>query len=140
MSEPNSRAALIARRGELMAELFLQDLNPEFVAQQTGDFGYDFLVGFKNPRGGINTLGVMVKATERPVPSRFSLHRCSYDHLMNSNIPGVLLVVDVKQNRLFHWWGRPIDSTERRGNVLVTVPVTEIDDKAKDELRKRLTS
>jgi len=69
MTIRQSRPYIIGRRGELIAELFLQDLNPSFVAKPTTDFGYDFFVGFPNSDGGINNYAVQVKATERPVPS-----------------------------------------------------------------------
>ena len=58
---------LVARRGELMAELFLQELEPAFVAQPVTDFAYDFFIGFSKPDGGINTYAVEVKATEQPI-------------------------------------------------------------------------
>ena len=55
---------MIARRAELLAELFLQELQPLFVAQSTGESGYDFFVGFRNPKGGVNNILVEVKSTE----------------------------------------------------------------------------
>ncbi len=72
MSEAKSRSLYVERRGELLAELFLQDLNPEFVARATGDVGYDFLVGFRNSRGGVNNISGVVKTTERLVQNRTS--------------------------------------------------------------------
>jgi len=69
MTESNSQSGLIGRRSELMAELFLQELNPKFLARPTEDFGFDFLVTFKNPKGGLNTYGVEVKGT---IPSHDS--------------------------------------------------------------------
>src|ERR1700728_1089139 len=98
MSESKSPHEYVARRGALLAELFLEDLKPEFVARTTGDVGYDFLVGFRNLRGGINNIAVEVKATERLVQNRFPLRRKLYQRFAYSNIPVLFIVVDVKDN------------------------------------------
>src|SRR5205809_1214564 len=100
MTQIHPHAELVTRRGELMAELFLQEFGPASIARPPHDFGYDFLVVFKNSKGGINTFGVDVKVTERPVPSPFLIDRRTYDRLAHSTIPRLLLVADVTQNRL----------------------------------------
>jgi hypothetical protein len=121
-----------------MAELLLQDLEPAFLARPAADFGYDFFAGFTNSKGGINVTAVQVKATERPVPARFLIDRRAYDRLAYSNIPGLLLVADVKQNRLFCAWPKPDGASERPGSETVAMPLVEIDDRTKAELRGRL--
>lgn len=87
MRQTNSQAELVARRGELMAELLLQDLEPASLARPPNDFGYDFLVRFINRRGGTNIIGVEVKATERLGTSLFAIDRRTYDLLAHSSIP-----------------------------------------------------
>src|SRR5438045_3430855 len=99
MKRTNSHPELLGRRGELMAELFLESLDPVSVARPPQDFGYDLLVAFKNSKGGINTFGVEVKATQRPVPSRFVIDKRTYDRLAHSTIRGLLLVADVTHNK-----------------------------------------
>src|ERR1035438_171961 len=99
-----SHAGLVGRRSELMAELFLQELEPKFLTRPTLDLGFDFLVGFENQGGGVNTFAVEVKGTENSISSSFSLDKRSYRRLVNSNVPGFLLAVDVKQNKLFYAW------------------------------------
>jgi len=121
-----------------MAELFLQDLQPEFVARSTDDLGYDFLVGFTNPKGGINTVAVVVKATPQVVPSRFLIKRRLYDLLTHSNIPGLLLVVDVKQNKLYYASPAAVGAIKDRRADSIAIPLTEIDGKTTDDLRKQL--
>jgi hypothetical protein len=136
MNAHKSRIALAARRGELMAELFFQELNPVFVSRPTDDVGYDLLVGFRNERAGTNTFTVEVKSTTRPLTSRYPLRREVFDRMIHSNIPGLLLVADVKQNRLYYAW---LKSTNvRRGGDVVSVRVTEIDESSKPELQKQL--
>jgi Domain of unknown function (DUF4365) len=136
--DTHSHASLVGRRAELMAELFLQDLEPTFLARPTTDLGYDFFVGFSNPRGGINTTGVVVKATPQRVPARFPVDIRSYHRLANSNIPGLFLVVDVKHNRLFYAWPAS-DEHVGNGRHTIALPVSEIDDVSKVQLRRRLT-
>ncbi len=137
MTIKQSKAYMLGRRGELIVELFLQDLGPPFVAKPTTDFGYDFFVGFSNVDGGINNYAVQVKATERPVPSRFPIQTTLYERLAHSNIPALLIVVDVKQNRLFYAWLTP-ECERRRGVHTIMIPVKEVDDIVKEELRKQL--
>ena len=120
--------------------MFLQEFNPSFVAKPTTDFGYDFFVGFPNADGGINNYAVEVKATERQVPSRFRMKTSLYERLAYSNIPALLLVVDVKQNRMFYAWLTPEATQSRNEAQTVSIPVTEVDDAAKEKLLNQLTS
>lgn len=136
-TQSRSHAALVTRRGELMAELFLQDLEPASLARPPHDFGYDFLVAFTNSKGGMNTFGVEVRATERPVQSPFVIDRRTYDRLTHSTIPGLLLVADVKQNKLFLAWPPRVDTGHGESKA-VSVPLIPIDGKSKEEVHKKL--
>jgi len=141
MTIKNSQGYMIGRRGELIAELFLQDLNPSFVAKPTSDFGYDFFIGFQNANGGINNFAVQVKATSRPVPSRFPINAKLYKLLAHSNIPALLLVVDVKQNKLFYAWLSPgITKSGHEAKKTMRIPVIEVNDLVREELRQKLAS
>lgn len=135
-----SQAATNGRRAELTAELFFQELSASFVAKPTTDVGFDLLVGFQNNKGGINTYAVEVKATEQSVPSRFPIATKSYKYLAHSNIPAILLVVDVKQNRLYYAWLTPEIGNERVETHTVRVPITEISDDVKKEMRERVSN
>ena len=128
---------LVSRRGELMAELFLQDLGPQFISRPTtSDVGYDLLVGFSNKKGGINTFAVEVKSTERPPKLKFTLAKRTFDRLSHSNIPGLLLVADVKQNRMYYAW---LDSkVATAGDDIISIPIAELDDRNKKSLKREL--
>ncbi len=140
MTIKNSQTFMTGRRGELIAELFLQDLNPSFVAKPTSDFGYDFYLGFQNANGGINNYAVQVKATSRPVPPRFPLDTELYKFLAHSNIPALLIVVDVKQNKLFYaWLTQEMGEVDQKTKKMIRIPVTEVNDLVKKELRQKLT-
>lgn len=138
MSESYSRPAYVARRGELLAELFLQDLNPEFVARPTDDLGYDYLAGFRNLNGGVNNIAVVVRVTERLVENRFRLPRNQYLRFLNSNIPVLFVVVDVKQNRFFYDWISSLSAVAAPESKTVMIRLTEINESTKEQLRKRL--
>lgn len=132
------KAEIMGRRGELLAELFLQDLGAEFVARPTADLGYDFFVGFNNSDGGLNVAAVEVKATERPVKSRFPIEKRVFRRLANSNIPVLLLVVDVKENQLFYALPDDCTAGEDPGGNTVSIPLTLVDETTKRELRHLL--
>lgn len=140
MNHKQSDTSIIGHRGELLAELFLQDLNPSFVAKPTSDLGYDFFIGFPNLHGGINNYAVEVKATDRPVPSRFPLETRLYQRLAHSNIPALLIVVDVKQNRVFYAWLTNKETEQQDNAHIIKIPVTEVNDAVKEELRKQLAN
>jgi len=121
-----------------MAELFLQELGPQFVSRPTTeDVGYDLLIGFLNKKGGINTFAVQVKSTERPPGTRFRVPRRTFDRVAHSNIPGLLLVADVKHNRMNYAW---LTSGQLAGSVSVSVPLIELNDETKDELQAELVA
>jgi hypothetical protein len=140
MNKTHSVKDFVARRGELMAELFLQDLGLDFVARPTGDFGYDFFAGISNAKGGINNIAVEVKATDHVVGNRYSIPRQQYDRWANSNIPVLLLVVDVKENKFYYDWPSPAESALARNSQMVRVHLTEVDDQVKSALRDRLAA
>jgi hypothetical protein len=131
----------MGRRAELMTELFLQDLGATFIASSANTkVPYDFFVGFTTANGGVNTYAVEVKATEEPVSLRYSLQKKLIDALAQSNIPVLLLIADVKRNRLYYTWGDALAEMHKSNGERksLTVPVTEIDDRVKEELRAKL--
>jgi Domain of unknown function (DUF4365) len=140
MSVSKSRSEYVARRGALLAELFLEDLEPEFVARTTDDVGYDFLVGFRNSRGGVNNTPVEVKTTEHLVHNRFPLGSVLYKRFAYSNTPVLLIVVDVKNNRFYYAWLSSHDAVTTPASDTVMIPLTEIDERTKEGLRKELAT
>ena len=115
----------IGQRSELLAQLFLQDLKPEILSRPSEDVGFDFLVGFRNSAGGLNMFGIEVKGTERPPAGSFPLDKRTFLRLAESNLPACLLV---------DRGAPPIN----RMATQVSVPVTEINDKTKVELRRQM--
>ena len=121
-----------------MAELFLQDLGPVFVAQTTGfDFGVDLFVGFRNEQGGVNIVMVEVKATEQLATQRWSLKRSQYALLSESNVPALILVVDVKRSRYFYALAN--QSLAIGKGESVSFDIIEVDDKERTALVDKLS-
>jgi len=139
MTKTTRHAQMVGRRGELMIELFLQDLDPVYVARSDLDFGYDFFVGFENAEGGINTSAVVARATEQAVRDRFHFPKNRYDELSHSNIPVLLLVANVKTNQLYYAWLTPDDTKGREGVQMISIPVNEVDEDAKQSIRRHLS-
>jgi hypothetical protein len=52
----------------------------------------------------------------------------------------LLLIADVKRNRLYYTWGDALAEMHKSNGERksLTVPVTEIDDRVKEELRAKL--
>jgi hypothetical protein len=140
MNSTKSQAEIVARRAELLVELFLQDLGATFVSDPRADTGYDFIVAFPNGEGGTNFSAVEVKATERPIGDSYPLDAKWYKRLAHSNIPSLLMVVDAKQNRLYHAWPGEDDIKVNANIRTVRVPVLPIDDAVKEQIRERLAS
>ena len=138
MSEASSRRQVVARRGELLAEFFLEDFAPALLARPSADLGFDYLMGLPNPEGGMNLAAVQVKATDRPVPSRMPISRETYDRMAHSNVPVLLLVVDVKRNLLYYAMPDSDAHADDAGTARVVIQLTEVDESVKQELRDRL--
>jgi len=134
----NDQRQFIGRRGELLAELFLQDLRPRFVARaDTLDVGVDFFVGFSNTRGGVNLVAVEVKATEQLSKARIGLARKHYTLLANSNVPGLILVVDVKQSKYYFAFADNANMLDSRETIWVQL--LEADEDGRSALLKQLS-
>ena len=133
---PAAHKQMVQRRGELMAELFLQGLQPAYLAQSTGDFWYDFLVVFTNPAGGINNFAVEVVATEQPVKESYRMSAELMRRCASSNLPVLFLLAEVKKNHLYYAWPHEHKTQLRRGTSFVTFPVTEINSESSAKLRK----
>lgn len=139
MNNAKSQPEIVVRRAELLAELFLQDLGATLVADPRSDTGYDFIVAFPNGKGGTNFSAVEVKATDRPIGHFYPLDKKWYARLAHTNVPSLLLVVDAKQNRLYHAWPGEGDMKNLNSDArTVRIPVVPIDDTVKEQVRERL--
>jgi hypothetical protein len=140
MSVNESRTKMVARRAELLAQLFLEELQPQFVAQSTGNPNYDFFVGIRHSKGGFNNIVVEVKSTERLTRNQYQLAKRTYEKYAYSNLPALLIVVDVKENRLYYAWLTPDGVELANESSTVRIDLIEINDDTKQALKERLVS
>jgi hypothetical protein len=127
----------IGSRGEALALLFLNDLGAVTIRAESADMGFDLVAVFSR-REMMRVVMVEVRATERelasgvgyPVPARQS------KAFRNSNVPLLLLVIDVKRNReFFAWIGRSAESRPRESRSGVTfVRIRDADDQGREDL------
>ena len=128
---------IVHERGALLAKMFLEELQPLFLSRPSSDdLGYDFLVGFKNDKSGVNTFAVQVRVTERPPGHCFTISRDIFERATHSNVPALLLVVDAKQNRHYYAW--LASGTSGVAAQAVAVPIIEVTDASKRHLVKQL--
>ncbi|MFG6464025.1 hypothetical protein ACG04Q_20805 [Roseateles sp. DXS20W] len=130
-------AELVSRRAELLAQLFLEDLGPKFLSKAPADFGFDFVVGFSNSRGGVNLIAVEVKAGER-IQKRIQMKRSAYQLLGHSNVPGLVLVIDVKSNTVLYNLVHPVRPST--AGLMVSLQLVEANDERRDYLRRLFSS
>jgi hypothetical protein len=106
-------------RSELLAEEFLKKLKPSPLLRAPAETPFDFLATFRKPGGMTRTVAVEVMATENAVesPLKVNMSVAKATQMRHSNIPVLLLVVDVKRSRVFHTWADIIQEagTSRKG-------------------------
>jgi len=143
--DKETKNRMMLRRGELMAELLLRGFDPLYLARPDADIianiEYDYLVGFTNPRGGLNTYGVEVKSTDDPVKGKYQLNNGLFEKLAFANTPSLLLVIDVKQDQLFYSWLTDGDVNGAGHEAKMRdVPVVYLDEDEKVRLRPQMVS
>jgi Domain of unknown function (DUF4365) len=141
MTTFGSYEGLLGRRAELMAELFLRDLEPSSLWRPGQiDNGVDYFITFVNRRGGTNSFAIEVKATEREVKSTFPVDEKTVRSMLLSNMPSLLLVVDAKMNKLYFAWidKELTNSPSKAGKI--DLKVKAVTDTQKRKLRERMTS
>ncbi|MEB3228005.1 MAG: hypothetical protein VKJ27_06445 [Synechocystis sp.] len=107
----------ITRRGELLSQEFLFELAPK-QAIYTGDdpdHEVDYMALFSKPSSGLITIAMTVKPTEEDIQGAYPIQISELQKLKNSNIPVLILVIDVKRNHYFFNWVNEVaqfDETE----------------------------
>jgi uncharacterized protein DUF4365 len=119
----------VERRAEILAELFLRDLNPKFLAQATFQGAvWDYMTAFQTKKGRLVNIAVQVKATERPFDGviLFTVTARQAEQLTNTNIAVLIIVVDVKNNSIAWNWAQKAQITRHpreRNLVLIRLPL-----------------
>lgn len=121
MTDKKAKPWFIGERAEALAGLFVLDLEPDYLGKPNSPSApYDMIATFERPDGGLISIAIEVKGTEKPLadPFRVLLSRSQMHAVEKSNIPFVIVVVDVKTNDIgFNWANRLVN---RDGRVLMT--------------------
>ncbi len=105
----------IARRGELLAEQFLLSLQPDnVVANSPENSPFDFIAFFTKPDHTPFIIGVKVKATQQEIGGRYPFPANQAMQLLRSNIPVLVVVIDVKTNEVYFNWIKDAIPTEKQ--------------------------
>lgn len=142
MTDKRETVEISERRAALLAELLFQDLGATYIARpDTDTLPFDYLIGFANPGGGVNTIAVEIKARQKPVTGRYEIPKKAAAVIANSNPPVMLLVIDAKHNQLWYAWGAEIAAQSRNdaNASIVLIELHEITAEEKSALKAHLT-
>ena|SRR5215471_2459873 len=115
MKTHDDKAWYIGRRGELLAEEFLLELGATYVGalQQPHDSGLDCIALFAKDDGTPIVIAVQVKATEQDINVRSLLPPSLVQRLQHTNVPVLILLVNVKHNDIYFTWASDARPTTR---------------------------
>ena len=106
----------VTKRGELLTKEFLFELAPK-QAIYTGDHAdhlFDYMALFLKSDGSTVTIAIAVKATEEEIEGFYPFKVSDLEKFKNSNIPVLILVIDVKRNQYFFNWAKNILCLKRK--------------------------
>ena len=98
----------ITKRGELLTKQLLFELAPDDLIY-TGDHAeplFNYMALLLKPDGSPVTIAIAVKATEEEIQGIYPFKVSDLEKFKNSNIPVLILVIDVKRNQLFFNWAK----------------------------------
>lgn len=122
MIEQANKAWYVARRGELLAEQFLLELKPNYISPMQGlDFGIDYMAFFSKSDGTPIAIAIAVKATQQEIKGHYLLSSSQAQRLLNSNLPVLIIVIDVKSNNTYFNWIREAIPAEQKASLHRTV-------------------
>ena len=109
----------VTKRGELLTKEFLFELAPK-QAIYTGDHAdhlFDYMALFLKPDGSPVMIEIAVKATEEEIEGVYPFKVSDLEKFKNSNIPVLILVIDVKRNKLFLNWAKTAIIPEQKDSL-----------------------
>lgn len=141
MNPPN----YIQQRAAFLAEFFLRELNPKFLAQASFQGAvWDYLAAFKGKEGKLVNIAIQVKGTEAPILSEHVFPGPpNWMGSVNSNLPILVVVVDVKTNSLAWNWAskaRVVQDPSVPGCGLIHLPVIKKSSETAGTLLKEIES
>lgn len=129
---------IIAQRGEFLAQSFLLDCGARLI--ESPDLAVDYLALFRENDESFQIAGVELETTERPLPDAITISAGLIARAARSNVPTLLLVIDVKLNKFAFAWLDEIaraNGVPKRGKV--RVPLLD-GEQHRHEIRERVLS
>jgi hypothetical protein len=133
----------ITKRGELLTKQFLFELAPDDLIY-TGDHPeplFNYMALFLKPDGSPITIAITVKATEEEIKGVYSFKVSELDKFKKSNIPVLMLVINVKRNQYFLNWADNVminesanSGSEKSISVLLRQGTPEVIQQLKQEI------
>ena len=121
----------ITKRGQLLSQEFLFELAPK-QAIYTGDEPdhlFDYMALFPKSDGSLVTIAIAVKATEEEIEGVYPFKISDLEKFKNSNIPVLILVIDVKRNKFFLNWAKNAIVSEKKESLnseqFVSIPLRQ---------------
>jgi hypothetical protein len=109
----------ITKRGQLLSQEFLFELAPK-QAIYTGDEPdhlFDYMALFPKSDGSLVTIAIAVTATEEEIQGAYPFKVSDLEKFKNSNIPVLILVIDVKRNKFFLSWAKNAIVPEEKNSL-----------------------
>lgn len=133
----SSRAEMISRRAELLAEMFLEELGAKVT--NSPSLMADYLAFFESAPESVQIVAIQVEAIETPLPDVFPLKTSILNRAAGFNVPTLLLVIDVKLKRIAFAWldeiARTPERTAKKSEVLIPLKDAEV---CREEIQERL--
>lgn len=97
----------VEERGTLLAESFLLGLGPhELRILRNSEVGFDYVAFFSKLDSAPVLVGVATIATEQEVNDDYPFQVAQLKRLQKSNIPILIVVLDVKRNEIYFNWAQ----------------------------------
>jgi hypothetical protein len=109
----------VTKRGELLTKEFLFQIEPDDLIY-TGDHAdhlFDYMALFLKPDGSPVTIAIAIKTTEEEIEGVYPFKVSDLEKFKNSNIPVLILVIDVKRNKFFLSWAKNAMMPEQKESL-----------------------
>lgn len=136
----------VERRGTLIAEEFLLELEPDRLSAMPDEkdqlFYFDYLAFFSTNDGTPITIAVIVKAKEQEIRGKFTFPAQEAGSLRRANLPVLIVAIDVKQNLVFFNWIKDAISDEQlrqlKNRASCTIELREATPEEKEKLKHEI--
>lgn len=134
------------RRASLLAELFLRELNPPFLAQASYQGNrWDYIATFKTRSNANIVITVDVVATDAPVTNEFTFYAQPHwvRALDNEGDKLLILVVNVMTDEVYWGWANAakiVRDPTMKGAAFVRLPVVKSSESTREKLVTGITT